>query len=325
MCENGVDGFETLDGRPAPHQCTLPPCTVEGYQREFGRESSCQRHWDLGTRDQEASLGDPRPGFCHQGVLSLIQPVLPDGIISLTDPMLRIGLLPFSHSRRASLWSMLIIHRRAVVLILTPLLAGIVAWLTGIFAVRQSFDTVNYGLPFAWKTVTTRFACARGLELSFCVPIGFSIGYNWVSFIGDIGFYVAIGYGIAFLRSPYRTARQTVVFFRRRVAQFIEPTWGQMNLALKLSTGLSLLSGILFLVGTAWYAPIFSIIFEFDGVTFCFVCALISCTGAILLLLSPMKIETQGIAGFIMFLASLPTILSVLLFASLLMGLARVS
>jgi hypothetical protein len=257
----------------------------------------------------------------------LIQLAPLDRIISVTVLMVRIGLLAFSQShRRASLWATLTVHWRIVVLVLTPLLAGIVALLTGIFAVHHSFYAVNYGLPLPWKTVTTTFACAYGRDIvDFCVPIGVSVGYNWVSFIGDIGFYVVIGCGIAFLRNPYRTARQTVVFFRTRVTQFIGPTWGQMNLALKLSTGLGLLSGIWFLIGTAWYAPIFSIIFEFEGVTFYFVCALISCTGAILLLLIPMKIESQGIAGFITFLASLPTISSVFLFASLLMGLVRVS
>jgi len=88
-------------------------------------------------------------------------------------------------------------HRTwALLIILIPILAVLITWLTGFWAPIQIYE---YGFPLSWKgcliipTVSGGNACSSNT-------------YDWNFFLLDLVFYAAIGYGIVFLyaRLPWK-------------------------------------------------------------------------------------------------------------------------
>ena len=75
--------------------------------------------------------------------------------------------------------------------LLVPVLAILAVWASGFWEYGGD-GTLEYGVPFPWKTSQIVPTCA-----SCPLPVS----YNWVFFLLDVIFYGAIGYAIVFVYS----------------------------------------------------------------------------------------------------------------------------
>ena len=77
----------------------------------------------------------------------------------------------------------------SIMYVLVPILAVLVAWATGYWEHTEN-GILEYGFPLAWKTSQIIPTCA-----SCPLPVS----YNWLFFLLDVVFYIAIGYACVFL------------------------------------------------------------------------------------------------------------------------------